>query len=212
MRELVIVGTGGVGRALAQFARDVNEASERWRLVGWVDDEPGVAGTWINGLPVLGGLEALRDFDEVDVLVAVGGPVARRAVVERLRPLDVVSFPSLVHPRAYVPADVPIGEGVVVYPGACVDPDTELGPFALVNQNATVGHDTSLGAFATLAPGACIGGTVTVGEGANIGIGASCIQGLTLGAWCTVGAGAAVIRDVKPGSTVVGVPARPKGE
>jgi acetyltransferase-like isoleucine patch superfamily enzyme len=47
-----------------------------------------------------------------------------------------------------------------------------------------------------------------VGEGAFVGIGSCVVPGVTIGAWAIVGAGAVVIRDVPPGATVVGNPAR----
>jgi UDP-2-acetamido-3-amino-2,3-dideoxy-glucuronate N-acetyltransferase len=48
-----------------------------------------------------------------------------------------------------------------------------------------------------------------VGEGASIGSGATILGGVTIGAGALVGAGAVVTRDVEPGATVVGNPARP---
>ncbi len=48
-----------------------------------------------------------------------------------------------------------------------------------------------------------------VEAGASIGSGATILGGLRIGAGATVGAGAVVTRDVAPGSTVVGNPARP---
>jgi acetyltransferase-like isoleucine patch superfamily enzyme len=47
-----------------------------------------------------------------------------------------------------------------------------------------------------------------VEDGATIGSGATILGGLTIGAGSTVGAGAVVTRDVPPGATVVGNPAR----
>ena len=44
---------------------------------------------------------------------------------------------------------------------------------------------------------------VSFGEGATI------LGGVRIGAGATVGAGAVVVRDVEPGATVVGNPARP---
>jgi acetyltransferase-like isoleucine patch superfamily enzyme len=58
-------------------------------------------------------------------------------------------------------------------------------------------------------PSANLSGNVTVEDGAFIGSGATILQGLTIGKGATVGAGAVVTRDVAPGLTVVGVPARP---
>ena len=208
MRDLVIVGIGGVGRALKAFVADVNGVEERWRLRGFVDDDENATGKRIGGLPVMGPVSWLQRRSNVDVLLGLGDPCTRRHVAQGLKSFPGLSFPALVHPQAYVAADVPIGAGVIIYPGACIDPDVCIGNFVLVNKNATVGHDTVLGDFTTLAPGASVGGAVQAGEGVSIGIGAACRQGLQLGDWSVVGAGAGVVHDVRPGATVVGVPAR----
>ena len=47
-----------------------------------------------------------------------------------------------------------------------------------------------------------------VGRGASIGTGATILGGVSIGAGATVGAGAVVTRDVPPGATVAGNPAR----
>ena len=47
---------------------------------------------------------------------------------------------------------------------------------------------------------------------ALIGLGARIIQGVTVGPGAVVGAGAVVVRDIPAGATVVGVPARVRGE
>jgi UDP-3-O-[3-hydroxymyristoyl] glucosamine N-acyltransferase len=50
----------------------------------------------------------------------------------------------------------------------------------------------------------------TVEDGAMIGGGAALLPGVTVGRSAIVGSGAVVTRDVAPGSTVLGVPARPR--
>ena len=49
---------------------------------------------------------------------------------------------------------------------------------------------------------------MTIGDGAYVGSGALIRQGITIGAGAVVGMGAVVVRDVAPGETVVGNPAR----
>lgn len=51
--------------------------------------------------------------------------------------------------------------------------------------------------------------TTTIEDGATVGSGATILGGVRIGAGATVGAGAVVTRDVEPGTTVVGNPARP---
>lgn len=48
----------------------------------------------------------------------------------------------------------------------------------------------------------------TVGKGASIGSGSTILCGLTIGEKAVVGAGSVVVKDVPPGVTVVGNPAR----
>lgn len=51
-----------------------------------------------------------------------------------------------------------------------------------------------------------------IGDGVFIGAGAKIIGAVTIGAGARIGANAVVIRDVPPGATAVGVPARIVGE
>ena len=140
--------------------------------------------------------------------VAVGDNRARR----RLSQAVLAAGGSLVRavsPAAVVSAAADIDDGVVVMPGAVINAGAHLERGVIVNTNASVDHGCRIGAFAHIAPGVALAGDVDVGEGAFIGIGAAVVPGRSIGAWATVGAGAAVIRDVAPGETVVGVPARP---
>lgn len=53
---------------------------------------------------------------------------------------------------------------------------------------------------------------ITIGERARIGLGAGVLRGVSVGAGATVGPHAVVTRDVAPGASVGGVPARPVAE
>jgi acetyltransferase-like isoleucine patch superfamily enzyme len=53
---------------------------------------------------------------------------------------------------------------------------------------------------------------IVVGERARIGLGSGVLRGVTIGADAVVGPHAVVTRDVAPGTTVGGVPARPLAE
>lgn len=212
----IIIGTGGVGRALRYFIDDVNRHQPRcepvWRLLGYLDDDPAKSGSSIDGLPVLGPISACKSYMDAAFFLGIGDPGHRRSAYDRLIAEPASTIARLIHPRAHVGGNTTIGTGTIVYPGAVIDPDVRIGIGVLINQNATIGHDTVAEDYATLAPGVHIGGAVKLGADCNIGIGASVIQGLTIGRGAVIGAGAAVINDVAPATTVVGVPAKPIGK
>ena len=60
-----------------------------------------------------------------------------------------------------------------------------------------------------LSPGVHVSGRVTIGEDVFIGTGAVIVERLTIGKGAIIGAGAVVTKNVEPGVTAVGVPARP---
>lgn len=208
MTELVIVGTGGVGRAAAALVAALNAERPTWRLLGFLDDSPAYHGAQVAGLPVLGGPEWLAGRPAVVAHVAVGAPRARRLLVRRLAALGVSHFATLVHPSVQLPPSARLGPGCLVYPGAVVDVDVRVGAHVILNINCAVCHDDTLADFVTIAPGVSLGGAVGLGEGAELGIGSCTVQGISVGAWSVVGAGAAVIGDLPANVTAVGVPAR----
>jgi len=60
----------------------------------------------------------------------------------------------------------------------------------------------------TLTPQVAVAGNVTIGAGVFVGTGARINPAITIGEGVLVGAGAVVTRDVPPGQTVAGIPAR----
>jgi sugar O-acyltransferase (sialic acid O-acetyltransferase NeuD family) len=208
MRQVAIYGTGGMAREAAAWVADTGLGDA---IVGFLDDDPALHGSTVAGQPVIGGRDWLREARDVEVLVAVGAPGPRAGLVAGLDALEVRLL-TLVHPNATVGPRTVIGEGSIVCPGVVLTCDVQVGRAAIVNYGALVGHDCVIGTGAFVAPGVHLAGTVTVGARADIGIGASVIQRVRIGEDAILGAGAVVIRDVAPGTTVVGVPARPLRE
>lgn len=195
---LWIVGAGGFGRETLDACLACGDA-----VAGFVDDflNPGET----RGLPRQRAV-AIAPPDEV--VVAIADPAARARVAGRLGERGH-AFRSVVHPRAIVGPETTIGAGSVILGGAHVSSSVTLGDHAHVNYTATIGHDAVLAECVTVLPGANVGGAVVVEAGVLIGSNATVLQGLRIGAGATVGAGAVVTKDVAPGTTVVGMPARP---
>lgn len=206
---IVIIGAGGHGREVLDVIEALNTVEASWEFSGFIDDgTPDAMLLKRRDALWRGGIESLADFQGT-YLIGIGDPRARQEIDRHASALGVEPA-TLVHPSSSVGADVVLGPGTLVTAGARVTTNVRTGRHVHLNLNSTVTHDCRLEDYVTVNPGANISGNVTLQEGVTIGTGATVIQGKTVGAYATVGAGAVVVRDVEPGATVIGVPARPK--
>lgn len=203
MKRLAVVGASGHGKVVADTAEICG-----WTDIVFFDDAwPLKAG---NGAWSVVGTFAdlcirIKEFD--GVVVAIGDNAVREAKISTLLVLDA-PLVTLVHPFASVSRYATLGLGSVVFAGAVLNAGATVGTGSILNTGCSVDHDCSLGRSVHISPGARLAGGVSVGARAWVGIGASVKQLVALGADVVVGAGAAVVKDVQPGVTVIGVPAR----
>ena len=128
--------------------------------------------------------------------------------------------------EAIVAEDVQIGPYAHLRPGAEVGARCRIGNFAEIKKSrlgagtqqhhfsyigdAEVGENVNIGAGSVTAN---FDGTAkhrtTVGSDVKLGVDTMMVAPVTIGEGATTGAGAVVTRDVAPGKTVVGMPARP---
>jgi sugar O-acyltransferase (sialic acid O-acetyltransferase NeuD family) len=207
VNDLVIFGAGGFGRSTHQVVEDINALLPTWNFRGFLDDALGFDDRLIHGYPCLGDLNWLRDTQGIHVVVAVGDPLRRMKIIERLEHFDV-RFPNLIHPTAWVASRSSFGVGNIVCAGALIDTDVVVGNHCLINKGVTLGHDAKIGDFCSLNPNATLGGFVDVGIASSIGMNCSIIQNKSVGEFSTIGAGTVVTSHILAYSLAVGVPAR----
>lgn len=208
MKKLVICGAGGMGGEILSLVRVVNEKEQRWDILGFTD----VAlrcGAMAHGLPVLGDDTFLKEMREpCDVVLAVGDPQLRSRIIASLEENQHLSYPTLVHPLAYVAKEATLGRGVIVSPFSVVLANATLGDFVFVNYLSSVAHDTTVGKFTMVMPKVGISGFTNIGECVLVGTGSLLLQGLSIGNHAVVGIGSVVTVDVPPNVTILGNPPR----
>jgi sugar O-acyltransferase (sialic acid O-acetyltransferase NeuD family) len=208
--ELVVVGAGGFGRETVEAIRALNAAGARWRLAGYLDDEPARHGTVIDGVPVLGGMEELDNMPDVSVVVCTGRPdnyLSRPRIVDTLG-LPSERYATIIHPSASVSVTSRVGPGTVLLAQTVLTAAVTVGSHVAIMPHVTLTHDDVIGDFATVASGVCLGGNVHVGRCAYLGAGALVRENRSIGSCALVGMGTVVTRDIPPNEVWAGVPAR----
>ncbi|AHB47198.1 acetyltransferase [Hyphomicrobium nitrativorans NL23] len=207
-----IYGASGYGREVLPLARAAlgltDSATDE--LV-FVDDGP--MPPHVNGHRVLG-WNAFQAATATKKYACVA--IANSAVREKLATRCVeagVEFFSVRASNVVELDDVDFGAGAILSPFVTLTSNIRIGKHFHANIYSYVAHDCVIGDFVTFAPAVHCNGNVTIGDHAYIGTGAILRQGrpgapLTIGAGAVVGMGAVVTKDVPPGATVVGNPAR----
>lgn len=213
MKRYAVFGASGCGRGVLPLAREQlkNSGEKDWDLV-FVDDNPQTDN--INGNRILTYEQWLSEgIGERHINLAIANSRIRKKLADRCIGNGVKFFD--VKASNIIELDnVFIGEGAILCPFVTLTSNIIIGRHFHANLYSYVEHDCIIGDFVTFAPGVKCNGNIKIEDHAYIGAGAIIKQGtpkrpLIIGHGAVVGMGAVVTKDVAPGVTVVGNPARP---
>lgn len=207
LRRLLVLGANNP--ETVRVVQAVNDREPTFDLAGFLDNDPSKQGREFFGYPVLGGSEVVAEAKYRDCVVVNSitmNPSARRETTEELLRLGA-ELANLIHPSVDT-RHVQMGVGNVVHEGAVLQPATVIGDNCAFNCNTVVSHECRIEDHVFMAPGSVLAGLVRLRQGVMIGVHATVLPRLEIGAWSVVGGGAVVCRDVPPGVTVAGNPAR----
>lgn len=202
---VVILGAGRQGRNVA----DILHAAGRV-VRGFLDDTKAV-GSSVVGIPVLGGFDHAADRSLADAAfhVALGNPIARQRLVERLLAQGGM-LASAIHPSAALSPSADLGAGIYIAPFVRVASSARLRTGCIVESHSVIGSDSVIGPYALVAAHCSLTAGCRIGAGAFIGTQSS-VLGVSIGARSIVGAGAVVTRDLPENVRAFGAPAETAG-
>lgn len=208
MKDLIIIGTGGVGRETAQMVEEINKINHEWNLLGFVDDNKDLIGKRVNGYRVLGNRVYLNSYSkEVYIVIAMANAFIKEEIVKYLTN-ENIKYANIIYPLVELNKTVKIGEGCIIYPGAIMTVNIDIGNHVIISPKCGIGHDSIIEDYVTLLWNVNVSGAEKIRKGATLGSGCTIIQGLEIGENSYIGAGAVVIRDIQDNVTAVGNPAR----
>lgn len=204
-KDLYIIGAGSVG---GHIASNFSAYTTEYKLRGFFDDDEKKIGTIHYGYEVLGSVFDALDVHDAAVILGIAFPYIKKIITDKLASNDSLTYPSLIHNRAWISEDVDVGNGCIIYPGTSINYGSIIRNFVVLNMNCALGHHTSIGNYSSFAPGVNTGGHTVIEDEVDVGIGASTIQNITIGSNSVVGGKSMLISDVPSNTTVAGVPAK----
>lgn len=191
------MGAGGLGREIAAGIRRYDLPFE---ILGHIDDEK-------SGPHILGPIATHVPNPGVGYITCFGDGADRHRI-RTLLAARGARFTTVVSPTVQSVTQL---EGLIncLIVGSCsISNDTTFGSDILIQTLAVLGHDVVIGDGVTISAHAFIGGNAILENRCTIHPHAVVLPKVKVGEGAVVGAGTVVIKNVPPGATVFGVPAK----
>ena len=207
MKDIVIIGAGGVGKEVAWIIEQINEVTPTYEILGFIDDSKEKWNTQIIGYKVLGGIDYLKEIDyKENIIIAIANYKVKKSIVSKLENLDI-KYPIIKHPNLKLHKSVEIGEGSILYEGSIISPEVKIGKHVIISPKCGIGHDSIIKDYVSLLWNVSISGNDFIEEGVLFGSGSTIIQGKRVKEESIIGAGAVVVKDIKVSGVYIGIPA-----
>lgn len=206
MKNLIIIGAGGMGRTIYSNALESIGYGEKFVIKGFIDDNLHALDGFPNYPPII---DTIKNYvpQQDDVFVSSIGGAARRPCME-----EIISrggeFMELIHQTARIYTNAKLGKGNFIGAYSVIGNDAVIGDYNMIQSYTVIGHDARIGNWNRIDTHVtCVGGIVIEDE-VNIHTSAVISHNVRVETGAHVGALSFVIRKVKAGTTVMGIPAK----
>jgi sugar O-acyltransferase (sialic acid O-acetyltransferase NeuD family) len=207
MRKLAIIGSGDLGKQIAQLALD----NSHYEISGFYDDFETI-GNKVHGYPILGKIENIQDHFEngtfQELLIGIGYKHMdfRQKLFDRFK--NHIPFGKIVHSSCIIHHSASIGAGTVLFSGTIVDMGGIISENCIIYNGCVLAHDVHIGSHSIFSPGVQIAGYSLIEGGVNLGIGTIVSDNVKITSGTRTGAGAVIVKDINVAGLYVGIPAK----
>ena len=206
MKNLIIIGAGGMGRTLYSNALESVGYGKKFVVKGFIDDNLQALDDYPNYPSVIGTIKDYQPQPDDVFISSIGGAVRRPCMEEIIRRGG--EFMELIHQTARILTNAKLGKGNFVGAYTVIGNDAVVGDYNMIQAYTVIGHDARIGSWNRIDTHVtCVGGTVVEDE-VNIHTSAVISHKVVVESGAHVGALSFVIRRVKAGTTVMGNPAK----
>lgn len=160
MEKLLLVGAGGFGRVVLEYASVHYDCA-------FLDDGDA---TVVDGVHVIGKTGDIASFypEYKLLLVTIGNNALRERLYNEAATIGY-SFPNIIHPSAYVSPHAHIGFGCIILNNAVVQNNAKCGDGCILNPGVELHHDSTIGSYCLVYTNSVVRSLTMVGNRVWIG-------------------------------------------
>ena len=206
MKNIVVIGSGGVAAEIETYLADINTMSKRpiMRIIGLLDDSienyKSNAKKYGFSQPWLGTIDSYIYSKSEEYILGFANIEHRSKAINKLIHKEL-SFATIIHPSAQIAKSAKIGKGNIVYPFCIIGPNSSIGDFNLITSYSFISHDCKVGDNNFLSTSG-LSGNVTIGNNNFFGIRATIIPSISIGSNNVIQAGMILDKHIEDGETV----------
>ncbi len=206
MKNLVIIGAGGMGRTMYDLARESIGYNDIFIIKGFIDDNLEALINFRNYPPLLGTIKGYSPTND-DVFICSIGGASRKGCMESIIEKGG-EFISLIHRTARIGSNVRMGKGNMVGAFTTIAADARIGDYNFIQSLTIIGHDVTIGDWNRIDSMVMLIGGISIGNHNMIHTQAVLNHNVHVGDDAKISACSFVISNVESGTTVFGNPAR----
>lgn len=208
MKDLIIVGAGGLSRKIHVCLKRLNKDS-KWNIIGCIDDNLNALDGIKFDLKVIGRISDWIPKNNQVFVMGISEPHTKHIIAKMLKSKGA-KFETIISPDVILGDYVEVGEGSIIMTPYNVESGVRIGRFVTL-LGSTIALDGQIGDYSTTAGFANLTNAI-IGKEVYVGSHVVIIENKRIGDGAFISVGSIVMQDVEPNKQVFGVPARVIGE